>query len=934
MQTSTDLDFSGIFGYTYTMFGFLKRLFYSMRKKKRPASAGGESTGELWNADFSKPNRIRFDIKSESSYHAYLYRHGLALGLKKANCLAWIDAPDYRYRDQVIRARFRLDSMGGYAAAGLLFRMVEEGTYYLALVSGKSFFRLDVVRNNMPLPLIGWTEVPPPEAALPQTAPFKAAMPKKEIAAGGAVSAETLVTLEIAAYGSHLVLAINGSWAAELRDTSISSGCFGFALVSYEAAPVVKSGPGPEYVARAFLEDFSVESRISEVTARYNYWKEKAPKSAESRFRLAETFAVMGEPAAALSQLKKSWEEQQAGQPEPAADQTAVPDGSSRPDAADSPAAENPPCQARQRELLLAARLALRLELYGEAEEYAAACLALDRDSPEGREAITERAKILYGAEKFPALRDYAVEAISGRADDPVLHTLLGHAHWNLAEYEKAAAAYDRAFELDRENGLLAKNAANVYEVLGRREEALERYLAGGRAFLGQDNYADLGALAPKILSLGADNHEAHALAGKWAYGIEDWATAEAEFIRAGELRNARKPKPPKDPAVSYLRGLLLIRKGKRREAFPFLEEAARFAPDFGLFQFRLAENRYLLTGNADDPRLSMDLAAALRLMPDDGWVHNLAAQIHLAKGAIEKAAEHLKKAAVALGEVSAIRVNRAILAYLRGFLDEALEILEADRTEDPEGLLANCAGNLLVRAGDYERADAYYRQALAIAPGNLEYLANRASCLIKLEYYGQADELLAQAHSKAPSPEILELISHVASKKGEFARAESASKAALDMDPGHVPSLLSLGWFYCSAARWDEARQIIQRLEAIGPDGEASERAGELRQRLLEGTTRLIACASCGRDWRVLRDPPPLPPIRLYAMPPDDFPAGTCPSCGGTWCIGCAKEHLDESGRFLCPECGKTLKLINNGLKKIVADWAASTLPKGAGAD
>jgi tetratricopeptide (TPR) repeat protein len=905
------------------MLGFLKRLFYSMRKKKGPASAGGESTGELWNADFSKPNRIRFDIKSESSYHAYGYRHGLALGLKKTNCLAWIDAPDYRYRDQVIKARFRLDSMGGYAAAGILFRMVEEGTYYLALVSGKSFFRLDVVRNNMPLPLIGWTELPP----LPG-----AAVPKGEGAAGPetqAVSAENPVSLEIVAYGSHLILAINGAWAAELSDTSIPSGCFGFALASYEAAPLVKGGSGPEYAAQAFLEAFSVESRIPEVTARYTYWKEQAPRTAESRFRLAETFAAMGETAAALRQLKKSWEEQPAGEPEQAADQGPDQDGPPRPDET-----ERPPRRGNQRELLLAARLALRLARYDEAEEYAAACLALDRDSPEGREAITEGAKILYGAEKFTALRDYAAEAIAGRDTDPVLHTLLGHAHWNLAEYEKAAAAYDRAFELDRENGLLAKNAANVYEVLGRREEALDRYLAGGRAFLGQDNYADLGVVVPKILSLGADNHEAHALAGKWAYGIEDWAAAEAEFIRAEELRNARKPRPPKDPAVSYLRGLLLIRGGRRREAFPFLEEAARFAPDFGLFQFRLAENRYLLSGNADDPRLSMDLAAALRLMPDDGWVHNLAAQIYLAKGDLEKSAEHLKKAAAVLGEVPAIRVNRAVLAYLRGSLDEALGLLEADRAEDPEGLLANCAGNLLVRSGDYERADVYYRQALAIAPGNLEYLANRASCLIKLEYYGQADELLAQAHSKAPSPEILELISHVASKKGEFARAESASQAALDMDPCHVPSLLSLGWFYCSVARWDDARQMIRRLEALEPDKETARRLGELQQRLLEGTTRLIACASCDRNWRVPRDSPPSPPLRLYAMPPDDFPAGTCPSCGGTWCIGCAKEHLDESGRFLCPDCGKSLKLINEGLKQIVADWAASTIPKQTGAD
>jgi tetratricopeptide (TPR) repeat protein len=856
------------------MFGFLKRIFFSLRKKRAAESPASEITEELWNADFSKPNQTRFDIKSESAYDAYLHKRCLALGLKKAGCLAWTDSPDYLYQDQIIKARFRLDSLGGYAAAGLLFRVVDEGTYYLVLISGKSYFRLDAVRNNMPLPLIGWTEAP---------------------------AAEEGTELTVIAYGSHLLLIINGIWAAEISDSSIPSGALGFAAASYEAGP----GPAGQYTAQAFLESFSVESRISQVQELYNFWKEQ-PVPAESRFRLAETFAAMPEPGPALGQLKKAWEERRALERNPGAGEG----------------------ERSQRELLLAARLALGLELYGEAEEYAAACLAQGRESPEGKAAVAEKAKILYAAKNFPALQDYALEALRSGEDDPVLQTLLGHACWNLGAYENAAAAYDRAFELDGENGIPAKNAANVYDFLGRREEALKRYLAAGRAFLARDNYEDLGILTPKILALGADSWEARALAGKWAYGVEDWDMAEAEFEKAEALRRARRPRPPKDPALCFLRGLLLIRRGKRREAFPLLEEAARFAPDFGLFQFRLAENRYLLSGDPSDARLSIDLEAALRLMPGDGWVHNFAAQISLAQGDLDRAAEHLEKAAAVLGEVPAIRMNRGTLYYLRGSLEEALKILEAPKAEDPEGVLANCAGNFLVRAGEYERADEYYRKALTLSPDNQEYLSNRVSCLIELGHYGQADELLALAHSRAPSPEILEQICYVASKKGEFSRAESAARAALEMDSGHIPSLLSLGWFYCSAARWEEAEEIIRRLEDLKPQGEAAERAKELRRRLEDGTTRLITCASCEKSWRVPRSPPPSPAIRLYATPPDDFPAGTCPNCGHTYCIGCAKKHLDGEGRFLCPDCGKSLKLIDEGLKKIISLWAASSIP------
>jgi transposase-like protein len=61
--------------------------------------------------------------------------------------------------------------------------------------------------------------------------------------------------------------------------------------------------------------------------------------------------------------------------------------------------------------------------------------------------------------------------------------------------------------------------------------------------------------------------------------------------------------------------------------------------------------------------------------------------------------------------------------------------------------------------------------------------------------------------------------------------------------------------------------------------------------------------------------------------MPPDELPAGTCLSCKTSYCIGCAKEHLDQDGRFTCPACGRPLKLTNEGLKEIIADWAATAL-------
>jgi tetratricopeptide (TPR) repeat protein len=863
----------------------LRKLLFLRNIFRRQKPEQDDTPQEKWIADFSKTKSARFDIKSESSYDAKFRKFGpkhcLTLGLKKTGCIAWVEAPNHRYGDCVINGRIRLDVLGGYGAAGVMFRMVDEQTYYSFLISSKGYFRLDVLRNGMPFPLVGWTELP--EASMVD------------------ISADESIGFSVIACGSHIVVVIRGKWAAELHDASILEGTICFAAASYEepdpAYVVIKAADGASalYTTEAFLESLEVESRIAEVAACYEKWSASSAADPLCRFHLAETFAAMDQPNAALVQIRKAW--------------------------------EKPGRKKSQRELLLAGKLARQLDLTGEAESYISACFQEDLDTPEGKEAVTEMVKILYAEKRFKELKDYCVEAIKLKPEDPLLWTFQGHASWDLEEYREAAAAYDRAFELDRESGLLAKNAANAYDVLGKQKEALKRYLEAGRLFLTSGNYNDLGLLVPKLLSLGAENWEARGLAGKWAFGIEDFDLASEEFAKADELRKKHRVRAPKDAALVYLRALLLVRQGKRADAIPLLEEAADLEKDYPLFRFKLAENRFLLNDDPDDPELARDLEKALELDSADGWINNLAAQVSLRKEDTETASRYLDKAVAVLGEVPAIRMNRGVLLYLRGSPEEALKILDADKADDPDGILANCAANLLYREGRFEEADGFYRKALAVSPDNIEYLTNRAACLVEMAQYGEADTVLARIHAAAPTPGVLDLISYVASKKGEYSRAESASRAALEIDPCHAPSLLSLGWTLSNLGRLEEARDCLRRLEELELEHKLPEKAAlrrdEFRARLDSLLYTGISCASCGRSWKVLKEPPPVPGIRLYAMPPDDMPAGSCQECGKTWCIGCAKKHLDEAGRFLCPRCGRPLKIINEGLKKIIYDWA-----------
>jgi len=866
--------------------------------RRRPESDETEEIiEEKWIADFSKPRHARFDIKSESFYDANLRKnlfysgYSMSLALKKTGCIAWTEAPDRRYRDMVISGSIRIDARGGYGAGGIFFRMVDSETYYSFLISNKSYFRLDAVRNGMPFPLVGWTELP--------------------LSTGASLAPDQTVDFSLIVYGSHIIILLKGRWAAEVDDPSILEGIIGFAAASYETGDptyrVIRDSENVFYSAEVFLESLSLDSRIEEVSSLYEKWRESPDIDSKARINLAITFSAMEQYSAAMIQLRKAWDTS----------------GHRR----------------TQAEYLFAGRLAQHLGLLTEAESLISQCFQADVNSQEGKDALVEMAKILNAGERYKELKDFCAESIKVRPNDPVLYNLQGHAYWNLGENKKAIEAYNAAFELDKQNGIIAKNAANVYDVMGRKKEAIKKYIEAGKAFLQTGNYNDLGLLVPKFLSFGEDNWEARSLAGKWAFAVEDWKMAKEEFALAEKMRKAKRPKPKKDGAQVFLEALLLIMEGKRKEALPLLEEAAALEKDYALFHFRLAENIFLLNDDCDDPQMLKEMETALTLCqkekPDEeksvskdnedlsGWVNNFAAQVALKKGNLDRAARHLEKASSVLGDVPAVRVNQGVLFYLQGSLDKALEVLSADKKDDPDGIMANCAGNLLVRSHRFEEADERYRQALSCQSDNVEYLCNRATCLMEIKLYGEADNLLAQAHLKAPSPALLEMISYVAAKKGEYKRAEQACHSALEIDPNHAPSLISLGWIYIAQGKKREAIDVLKRLDKMALNDNSAANREELRSRLQELFYMTIECASCSRDWKVPRESKPAPSIRLQAMPPDELPAGSCLDCGKTYCIGCAKEHLDSSGRFICPSCKRTLKLINEGLKQIVYDWA-----------
>ncbi|MDR0513032.1 MAG: tetratricopeptide repeat protein [Treponema sp.] len=896
----------------------LRKLMSFRNILRKPELEDGEIAEEKWSADFSRHSASRFEIKSEENFDVSLRKnlhdsgHSLVLSLHKTGSLTWVEAPECRYRDQHISGSLRIDARGGYSAAGILFRMVDDGTHYSFLISSKGYFRLDALRNGMPLALVGWTEIPQMPGAL--------------------LSPDQSVDFSIICYGTHIVIIIRGHWAAEVNDASITEGSLGFAAVSYDAGDpaykvILRNNDDITHTAEAFLESLTVDSHLVEVAESFEKWRDNPDIDSGARLRLAETFTAMTQYNAAMTQLRKSWEVSGRAK--------------------------------TQKELLLAGKISHVLGRLKEAESYISECFQANLENVHGMEAVTEMAKILYSAERHSELSDYCAEAVKIKSDDAALWTFWGHALWNLKKNKEAASAYERAFELQPQNGLLAKNAANMYDIMGRKKAALKLYLAAASAFMKSGNYNDLGLIIPIMFAIDQENYHVRSLAGKWAFAVEDWNMAEKEFEYAEKLRSSlpRRLQPPKDGAQVFLEALLFIRAGKRREALPLLREAVSLEENYALFHFRLAETLFILDNDPKNPEMLKALDSSLSLCrgayrgadiseaetsdeksneessdapasksEDDGlegWVNNFAAQIALHNGNVDNAINYIQAAANILGDVPAVRINRALLLYLRGFLDKALEVLDGDNFEDHDGAMANCAGNLLVRAGRFEDADVKYRKALAIMPDHFEYLRNRASNLMELNFFVEAEDLLVRANTIKPSPDVLEMISYAAAKKGEYTRAEQACRMALGIDPHHAPSLTSLGWILLTLGKHDEIAGLLKTLDTLELSSDAQKGRDELRSKLDNLLYRVIQCDACPRSWKIEKDLPQVPALRIYAMPPDDLPAGSCADCGKTYCIGCAKEHTDTEGRFLCSCCDRSLKLVNDGLKAIIHKWA-----------
>lgn len=789
---------------------YFKSKLKNLRKPKEDIPIDYEEiVEEQWQADFSKPENCRFAAETGDGYTAAFTppdpagtnTGGITLEAQRKHLYAWTVNPVFRYKDVIIEADIHLpapaepakkpdvttassDKAGGFAA-GLLFRYISQSTFYALMISDAGWVRLDAVVNSTPMPLLGWVKIP--GSAHPnvdhnrsdhsdQDHPYADHSNHNE-----ETNTQGAYSIKLIANNTTITIVINGHWIACCEDDTIqAAGKIAFAIQNWETYPQVT----------AQLSRFSLNSIPMTVETAYTETNEFSAVPPDARISLAKTLYAMGRYVPALLQLR-------------AAARLREPEEADR---------------------ILAGRIYFAQRMLDEAEQEFQAVLEAN---PSNEEAFAELGGIYYRAERYEDLQHLLQKVPKPMmAQSSFLSNLEGHLFHALGKHEEAAEAYRRAFTISPEQGLFAFHQANELYDCGKKPEAVDAYMQAARAFLQQEAYDDLAEIITVLERIAPNDPRTLSVAGKYAYAVGRYDDALLK------LKGACK-KGSEDSADWYLYGLLL-KTTEPKEAVKAFKKACTLEPEYGLYQFRLAEALFLSHGKYQ-PVLDKALAAD----PQNGWVHNLRALAALRENDIEQAEAAVAEARRLLPDEVSLLVNYLEVQRRKGQLAQCLPLFDIENgtadlaVERNRAAAFHALANAFAADDSREEAQQWYYKALKLDPKNPELLTDKAENDAALFLLNEADDGLVKALDIQPSVRIYQLIASISVQKGDYARAEVTLRAGLESFANSADLHYDLACVYRNTNRFEQAQAQVAQLKQY----ETSARVDALERAILQAT-------------------------------------------------------------------------------------------------
>jgi tetratricopeptide (TPR) repeat protein len=680
-------------------------------------------------------------------YPAYAGRRGkgfYSLEIHKSGYFAWETADLPRgYDDFILEGKTEIDPSNGYSAVGFVLRYINEQNFYTFLVSSRRFYRFDLLFNNHPLTLIGWTALP------------------EEIGEAGREGGAGL-GLRIIAHGSHFSFYVDEEWVGEVEDESLGTGAVGFAAQNF----------GESEKAAFRLRSFSLEARPVVVEREYLRWVHYMPHLPASRLALAETLYAQESYSAAAVQLRRGLKGREGG----------------------------------AREHFLLAECFLKLSLLDKAMEHIEEVLSREpahKDALFEKANLLYLTNEFLRARDYIK----ASMGAGTLEPAPALWNLLGNTEYALGNWVKSAQAYGRAVELQPEIPLFLKNLARSLEMEGRREEALESYLRAARILFRDQEYDGLSLILPRILAIDAANREGRALEAKMIYqeggreeaarrlqrlaeegtpdsavyyllgiiGSENGAREEALgfFEKAAEIEPSfplyhfrlaecryllgRDPRDalerarsldPRDPWINNLYGLLSLDAGEWEDAASFLWAAHDRAPGEMDILMNLSE-ALARSGQADEALALIE--ARMAAGGESSRLANQKGNLLVRKREFDEAVRAYE-AAIRLDPKNAVYMENCASACLEiDMVHRAEELLARLEQSNPSASVYNLLGNAAVLKGEYPRAELAYTAGLGLSPENLDLKTNLGMLHLERERYTLAKSIIEEVLQRDP---------------------------------------------------------------------------------------------------------------------------------------------------------------------------------------
>ena len=411
-------------------------------------------------------------------------------------------------------------------------------------------------------------------------------------------------------------------------------------------------------------------------------------------------------------------------------------------------------------------------------------------------------------------------------AQSSFLANLEGHLFHALGKHAEAAEAYWRAFTISPDQGLFAFHQANELYDCGKKSEAVDAYMQAARAFLQHEAYDDLAEVITILERIAPNDPRTLSIAGKYAYAVGRYDDALLK------LKNACK-KGSGDSADWYLYGLLL-KTDEPKAAIKALKKACELEPEYGLYQFRLAEALFLSNGKYQ-PALKQALAAD----PHNGWVHNLRALAALSENDIEQAEAAVAEARRLLPDEVSLLVNYLEVQRRKGQLAQCLPLFDIENgtadlaVERNRAAAFHALANAFAADDAREEAQQWYYKALKLDPKNPELLTDKAENDAALFLLNEADDGLVKALDIQPSVRIYQLIASISVQKGDYARAEVTLRAGLETFANSADLHYDLACVYRNTNRFEQAQVQVAQLKQY----ETSARVDALERAILQAT-------------------------------------------------------------------------------------------------